>query len=76
MFFFGGETGAEWVGRKTYSAFGHSCVNEPLSELVDSYSSSTCILIGSLFALSNLPALRTNMLSFQMNCIELFWVDF
>ena len=60
MFFFGGrEGGAEWVGIKTYSAFGHSCVNVPLSELVDSCSSSTCILIRSLFALSNLPALRT-----------------
>ena len=59
FFFCGGEGGADWAGIKTYSAFGHSCVNVPLSELVDSCRSSTCILIGSLFALSNVPALRT-----------------
>ena len=57
--FVGGEGGDEWVGIKTYSAFGHSCVNVPLSEVVDSCGSSTCILIGSLFALSNFSALRT-----------------
>lgn len=67
MFFFwgGGEDGDEWVGIKTYSAFGHSCVNVPLSEVVDSCGSSTCILIGSLFALSNFPALRTICLVFR-----------